>query len=61
MTISDREFEVLVLVRQGKTNKLIARELGISVFTIKTHVSNIMRKTGATNRTELAVWFHDLT
>lgn len=54
-TISDREADVLALVRQGKANKVIARELGVSVHTIKSHVSSIMRKLGASNRTEVAV------
>ncbi len=54
-TISDREAEVLALVRQGKANKVIAHELGVSIHTIKSHVSSIMRKLGASNRTEVAV------
>ena len=54
-SISDREADVLALVRQGKANKVIARELGVSIHTIKSHVSSIMRKLGASNRTELAV------
>lgn len=55
MTITPREAEILALVRQGKTNKAIAREFGIDYTTVRTHVSNILRKTGAHNRTELAV------
>ena len=43
---------VLAQLRQGKANKLIAHELSMSESTVKVHVRNIMRKMGATNRTQ---------
>jgi DNA-binding NarL/FixJ family response regulator len=44
--LSPREQEIVQLLAQGKSNKEVARALGISVKTAETHRSNIMRKTG---------------
>jgi DNA-binding NarL/FixJ family response regulator len=54
--LTDREQQVLDLVRQGKPNKSIARRLGISEHTVKTHVTHILRRIGATDRTQAALW-----
>src|SRR5438874_8447405 len=48
--LSERELEVLGLLAKGMTNKDIARELFISQATVKSHVENILRKFGATDR-----------
>lgn len=53
--MSARQAAVLTLVRQGKSNKCIARELEIAESTVKCHVAVVMRKLGARNRTEVAV------
>ncbi len=45
---------VLSHLQQGKANKIIAHELSMSESTVKVHVRNIMRKVGATNRTQAA-------
>lgn len=50
---SPREIEVLYLVIKGYPNKKIADELCVSLSTIKTHISNILRKADASNRFEL--------
>jgi DNA-binding NarL/FixJ family response regulator len=50
--LTPRELEVLHLVAQGLPNKEIAARLVISERTAKFHVSSIMTKLGATNRTE---------
>ena len=50
--LTERELEVLRLVAQGMPNKEIATRLIISERTVKFHVSSIMGKLGATNRTE---------
>lgn len=50
-----RELQVVRLVAAGYANAEIARELFISPRTVHTHVSNALRKTNCTNRTELAV------
>jgi NarL family two-component system response regulator LiaR len=51
-TLTERELEVLALLAQGMPNKEIATHLVISERTAKFHVSSIMGKLGATNRTE---------
>lgn len=50
--LTERELEVLKLLAQGMPNKEIAAQLVISERTAKFHVSSIMGKLGATNRTE---------
>ncbi len=50
--LSEREIEVLGLLASGKTNSEAARDLFISVGTIKSHTGNIYRKLGAKNRAE---------
>ncbi len=55
-TFTPREVAVLDWLRQGKSNKQIARELDMSEATVKVHVSHIMRKMGAINRTQVALF-----
>jgi DNA-binding NarL/FixJ family response regulator len=50
--LTPRQLTVLELLRLGKANKIIAYELGMSESTVKVHIRNIMRRTGATNRTQ---------
>jgi NarL family two-component system response regulator YdfI len=50
--LTAREFEVLDLVAEGLSNKLIAHRLSISEHTVKTHVASIFAKLGASSRTE---------
>jgi DNA-binding NarL/FixJ family response regulator len=50
--LTSRQITVLTHLRQGKANKIIAYALGMSESTVKVHVRNIMRKMGATNRTQ---------
>lgn len=50
-----RELQVVRLIAAGRSNAMIAQELFLSPRTVHTHVSNALRKTGCTNRTELAV------
>jgi DNA-binding CsgD family transcriptional regulator len=56
--LSAREVEVLRLVANGKSNQQIAGELAISLNTVMRHVSNILNKTGAANRTEASSYAH---
>jgi DNA-binding NarL/FixJ family response regulator len=53
--LTAREREVLGCLAEGMSNKQIARALGISVRTVTVHVSNLLRKTGAASRTEVAL------
>lgn len=50
--LSQREFELLALVQQGKTNKEMAELLFISVNTVKTHLQHLFEKLDAGNRTQ---------
>jgi DNA-binding NarL/FixJ family response regulator len=50
--LTPRQMTVLSHLREGKANKIIAYELGMSESTVKVHVRNIMRRMGATNRTQ---------
>jgi DNA-binding CsgD family transcriptional regulator/pimeloyl-ACP methyl ester carboxylesterase len=56
--LSDREVEVLRLIAKGKSNAEIAQQLTISRHTVIRHVSHILAKTGAANRTEAAGYAH---
>jgi len=53
-TLSEREREVMVLLAQGITNRDIAEKLYITEGTVKNHVSNILAKLQAENRTRAA-------
>jgi len=53
-SLPPRSAQVAHLVCKGQTNKSIARELGISDQTVKEHVTNLCRRFGVQNRTELA-------
>jgi NarL family two-component system response regulator LiaR len=53
-TLTPREREVLALLAQGRTNGAIARTLTISEATVRLHVSHILAKLNAENRTEAA-------
>jgi DNA-binding NarL/FixJ family response regulator len=52
MTITAAQQRVLDLLCEGKSNKVIAHELGLSPLTVPCHVSAIFRKLGVTNRTQ---------
>jgi DNA-binding NarL/FixJ family response regulator len=54
--LTTREAEVLALVGEGLSNPEIAARLGLGVTTVKTHVANLMAKTGSANRVQLAVY-----
>jgi len=50
--ITRREVELLFWVREGMNNQQIAEQLGISALTVKNHIQKILRKLGASNRTQ---------
>ncbi|MEY8876280.1 MAG: response regulator [Leptothrix sp. (in: b-proteobacteria)] len=50
--LTPRQLEVLLLLMEGKANKVIARELGLSVETIKDHVAAVLRCLGVSSRTQ---------
>jgi DNA-binding NarL/FixJ family response regulator len=51
--LTDRERQVLELILTARSNREIARQLGIEEHTVQAHVGRLMRKTGASNRIEL--------
>jgi DNA-binding NarL/FixJ family response regulator len=53
--LTARQEGVFGLLRQGYSNKVIARQLGMSESTVKVHARKIMRKYGVANRTQLAI------
>jgi len=54
--LTAREQDVLRCVAQGSSNKQIASELSVSPTTVRTHVSNLLRKLNLENRTQLALY-----
>ncbi|QEP41749.1 two-component system response regulator NarL [Ectothiorhodospiraceae bacterium BW-2] len=54
--LTEREQQILIHLSQGHSNKLIARELGISDTTVKVHVKHILKKLNLRTRVEAAVW-----
>jgi DNA-binding NarL/FixJ family response regulator len=54
-SLTPRQRDVLRLLIEGKTNKLICRELALSESTVKTHLASIFRRLGATSRTQAVV------
>jgi DNA-binding NarL/FixJ family response regulator len=54
--LTDREREVLLLVREGLANKQIARRLAISERTVKAHLTSVFQRLGVSDRTQAALW-----
>jgi DNA-binding NarL/FixJ family response regulator len=58
--LTARQSAVAEGLRRGKANKIIAYELNLCESTVKVHIRNIMKKLGATNRTEVAYKIGDM-
>ena len=54
--LTPREREILALLGKGYSNKLVARDLNLSVGTVKVHVKHILKKLRLRTRVEAAVW-----
>jgi two-component system, NarL family, nitrate/nitrite response regulator NarL len=54
--LSPREKDMLSHLAAGHSNKLIARELGITEATVKVHLKSVLRKIRVENRTQAAIW-----
>ena len=59
MLMTGRERQIVRRVAQGKSNKLVARELGIAEGTVKVHIKRILRKLTLHSRVDIAVWAVD--
>lgn len=55
LSLTARQFDVLRLLAKGQSNKVIARDLGLSVSTVKVHLNTVFRALGARNRVEAVV------
>ena len=58
--LTEREQEVMEHLARGRSNKLIARELGLQEKTIKHHLTRIMEKLSVSNRTEAALAWREM-
>jgi DNA-binding NarL/FixJ family response regulator len=54
--LTPRERDVVILIAEGGTNRQIAKRLGVTERTARTHVSNILAKLGLASRTQAAMW-----
>ena len=54
--LTRREKQILRLTATGATNAEVAEELNVSMHTVKTHVYNLFRKIGVTNRIQAVNW-----
>lgn len=61
LDLTPRQNEVLALLLQGKPNKLIARDLKLSVETVKDHVAAVLRALNVTSRTQAVLALSELT
>jgi len=59
-SLTRREVEILRLLARVHSNAEMARDLYISLATVKYHVSNLLAKLGCSSRTELVAWCHDV-
>jgi DNA-binding NarL/FixJ family response regulator len=59
--LSKRQSEVLLLLLKGLPNKLIARELDVSVETVKDHVAAVLRALGVSSRTQAVIAVSQMT
>jgi two-component system nitrate/nitrite response regulator NarL len=55
LNLTLRQLDVLRLLAMGQSNKVIARDLGLSVSTVKVHLNTVFRALGARNRVEAVV------
>ncbi len=58
--LSEREEEILKLIAEGLSNAGIAKKLRLAEGTVKNYISIILQKTGAKDRTQVAVWAQSL-
>ena len=54
--LTEREQQVLQMIAEGLSNKMIGNKLGIAESTVKVHVKHILGKVGLRTRVEAAVW-----
>ena len=57
--LTSKQREVLELVAEGKPNRLVARQLGVTEKTVKAHLTQIYSAIGVTDRVQAALWVRD--
>jgi len=60
MGLTPRQFDVTCYLLGGRTNKIISWELGLSESTVKTHITNILKVLGVTNRSRVPITLENL-
>ena len=60
LNLSDREYDVLLLVAEGLNNKEIAEKLYLSEGTVRNYISNMLEKLGLRDRTQLAIYYYKM-
>jgi DNA-binding NarL/FixJ family response regulator len=60
ISLTPREEEILSLIAQGSSNREIAQQLYISEKTVKNHITNLLSRLGLRDRTQAAIYFHNL-
>lgn len=58
--LTDREFDILLLVAEGLNNKEIAQKLFLSEGTVRNYISNMLEKLDLRDRTQLAIYYYKL-
>lgn len=58
--LSDREYDILLLVAEGLSNREIAENLYLSEGTIRNYISNMLEKLGLRDRTQLAIYYYKM-
>lgn len=56
--LTEREQEIAMFLAEGASNKVIASRMGVTERTVKAHLTSIFRKTGSTDRLQLALLIH---
>lgn len=60
LNLSDREYDILLLVAKGLNNKEIAEKLYLSEGTVRNYISNMLEKLGLRDRTQLAIYYYKM-
>jgi len=60
LNLSDREYDILLLVAEGLNNKEIAEKLYLSEGTVRNYISNMLEKLGLRDRTQLAIYYYKM-
>ena len=58
--LTDREFEILLMVAEGLNNKEIAERLYLSEGTVRNYISNMLEKLSLRDRTQLAIYYYKM-